>query len=88
MRTTVDIELGLLKRLRQEALRRRVAFKHLLNRLLRQGLEAPPAAVAGRYQCPTFAMGTPAPTATLDKALGLAAALEDEEIAREVARRS
>ena len=84
MRTTLDIEPGLLKRLRHEALRRRVPFKHLLNRLLRQGLEGPPAAPAGRYRCPTFAMGTPAPTVALDKALGLAAALEDEEITREL----
>ncbi len=84
MRTTVDIEPGLLKRLRHEALRRRVPFKHLLNRLLRQGLETQPAATAGRYQCPTFAMGTPAPTVALDKALGLAAALEDAETLREL----
>jgi hypothetical protein len=87
MRTTVDIELGLLKRLRHEALRRGVPFKHFLNRLLRHGLEAPSAAAAGRYQCPAFAMGTPAPTVSLDQALGLAAALEDEEVAREVGLR-
>lgn len=87
MRTTVDIEPGLLKRLRLEALRRRVPFKHLLNKLLRQGLAAPPPANAQRYECPTFAMGTPAPALRLDKALGLAAALEDEEIAREMALR-
>ena len=85
MRTTVDIEPGLLKRLRHEALRRGVPFKHLLNRLLRHGLEAPSAAAARRYQCPTFAMG--APTGSLDKALGLAAALEAEEVAREIALR-
>jgi len=84
MRTTVDIESGLLQRLRREALRRRVPFKHLLNKLLRQGLDAPPPSPAGRYRCPTFSMGTPAPTLDLDKALGLAAALEDEEIAREL----
>ena len=85
MRTTVDIEPGLLKRLRHEALRRGVPFKHLLNRLLRHGLEAPPAAAARRYPCPTFAMR--APTGSLDKALGLAAALEDEEVTREIVLR-
>jgi hypothetical protein len=84
MRTTVDIEPGLLKRLRHEALRRRVPFKHLLNRLLRQGLESPAAAPAGRYRCPTYAMGAPASSLSLDKALGLAAALEDEETLREL----
>jgi hypothetical protein len=83
MRTTVDIEPGILKRLRQEALRRRVPFKHLLNRLLRQGLEAPPAGRPARYRCPTFAMGSPA-RLNLDKALDIAAALEDDETLREL----
>ena len=83
MRTTVDIEAGLLKRLRHEALRRRLPFKHLLNKLLRQGLERPDARPR-RYRCPTFAMGSPAPSLNLDKALGLATALEAEEITREL----
>lgn len=87
MRTTVDIEDLLLKRLRREALRRGLPVKHLLNKLLRQGLEDRPAAPAARYRCPTHAMGTPTATLNLDKALGLAAALEDEEIAGELERR-
>ena len=82
MRTTVDLERSLLERLRREALRRRVPFKHLLNKLLREGLEARPAAPT-RYRCPTFAMGNPA-SVDLTKALGLAAALEDDEVAREL----
>lgn len=83
MRTTVDLERSLLERLRREALRRRVPFKHLLNKLLREGLEARPAGPAA-YRCPTFAMGTPEPAVDLTKALALAAALEDDEIAREL----
>lgn len=84
MRTTVDLERSLLERLRREALRRRVPFKHLLNRLLREGLEARPAGPAA-YRCPTFGMGESG--ANLTKALGLAAALEDDEVARELTRR-
>jgi hypothetical protein len=84
MRTTVDLEPGVLKKLRQEALRRRIPFKHLLNRLLREGLEAPARKSSGRYRCPTFAMGAAAAGLDLDKALGLATALEDEEILREL----
>ena len=87
MRTTVDIDDALLAALRREALRRRLPFKHLLSRLLREGLEAPPARPAGRYRCPTFALGAPAPGVDLTKALALAAALEDDEVARELAQR-
>ena len=84
MRTTVDLELDLLKRLRREALRRGVPVKHLLSKLLREGLEARPAGPVGGYRCPTFAMGAPAPGVDLTKALAVAAALEDDEVAREL----
>jgi hypothetical protein len=86
MRTTVDIEAHLLKRLRAEAQRRGVSFKDLLQGLLRRGLDERPAA-QDRYRAPTFAMGDPVRPVRLDKALALAAALEDEEIARELALR-
>lgn len=86
MRTTVDIDLHLLKRLRAEAQRRGVSFKELLQGLLRRGLEERPANT-GRYRCPTFAMGVPDRPVRLDKALALAAALEDDEVARELALR-
>lgn len=81
MRTTVDIEDDLLRSLRAEAARRRLPFKHLLNRLLRAGLEGRAARPAG-YRCPTFAMG--APTHDLDKALGIAAALDDDAVRRKL----
>jgi hypothetical protein len=83
MRTTVDIETVLLKRLRAEAHRRGVSFKDLLNRVLHRGLEERAGATA-KYTCPSFAMGAPAPPLNLDKALALAGVLEDEEIAREI----
>jgi hypothetical protein len=85
MRTTVDIDLELLRRLRAEAHRRGIALKDVLNRALRRGLQDRPAAKAPPYRAPTFAMG--APLRPLDKALALADALEDEEIARELALR-
>lgn len=84
MRTTVDIDAGLLKRLRVEARRRGVSIKELLGTLLRRGLEErAPARVP--YRCPAFAMGEP--LTGLDKAMQLAARLEDEETARDLALR-
>ena len=85
MRTTIDIEPGLLRRLRAEAHRRGVSFKALVNGALHRGLADRPRVRAGQYRCPTFAMG--APTRSLDKALAVADALEDTEIARELGLR-
>jgi hypothetical protein len=86
MRTTVDLDPDLLRRLRDEAHRRRVSFKDLLNRVLRRGLESPARGKshARAYRCPTFRLGQPAASLDLDRALAVAAALEDEEIAREL----
>lgn len=84
MRTTVDIEAPLLKRLRVEAKRRGVSFKDLLQGLIRRGLQELPANRAP-YRVPARAMGTP--EMRLDKALGLAAALEDDEVTRELTLR-
>lgn len=85
MRTTVDIDPHLLKRLRAEAHRRGVSFKDALNGALRRGLEERPRGPRREYRCPTFAMGVP--LRPLDKALALADALEDEEIARKLSLR-
>jgi hypothetical protein len=87
MRTTIDLDADLLRRLRAEANRRRVPFKHLLNRILREGLEAPGTRAAEPYRCPTFALGRPNPDVDLDKALGIAAALEDEAVSAKLAQR-
>jgi hypothetical protein len=86
MRTTVDIELPLLKRLRAEAQRRGMSVKDLLQGLIRRGLEERPAGQRP-YRVQSFAMGTPNPTFNLDKALAVASGLEDGEIARELAVR-
>ncbi len=87
MRTTVDIDDDLLKRLRNEAHHRGVRFKHLLNRVLRQGLNEPPTKLAEAFECPSFAMGQAARSINLDKAIRVADSLEDEEIARELEQR-
>lgn len=86
MRTTVTLEadvVALLKRLmRQKGL----SFKAALNQAIRAGLSMPPPRAAKRYRLPTFAMGY-RPEAALDKALSLAAALEDAELARKLSLR-
>lgn len=86
MRTTVDLEPALLKRLRIEARRRGVTVKELLATLLRRGLEDKPAR-RERYQMPRFSMGAPVAGVDLDRGLGLADRLEDEEIARKLTLR-
>lgn len=87
MRTTIDIDPHLLKRLRAEAHRRGVSFKEMLTIILRRGLDTPEKPSRSRYRCPTFAMGTPAKPFNLDKALTIAEALEDEETVRKLALR-
>ena len=84
MRTTVDIDKPLLERLRDRAHQEGVPFKELLNRILRRGLEAPPEHLEP-YRCPTFAMGEP--YRSLDRALKLADAMADDEVARKMALR-
>jgi hypothetical protein len=80
MRTTVDLDGDLLRRLRDEARRSGIPFKDLLNSLLRRGLERGPVELEP-YECPEFSMGEPLAGVDLDKALRVATTLEDEEIA-------
>jgi hypothetical protein len=84
MRTTVDIDPHLLRRLRDEAVREGIPFKDALNRALRRGFERAHTGTEP-YECPTFEMGTP--LRPLDKALALADVLEDEEVARKLSLR-
>ena len=89
MRTTVDLDQHLLRRLRIEARRRGVSIKTLLDTVLRRGLDerAGGASVLPHYRCPSFRMGAPAAGVSLDSALRLSATLEDEERIRELASR-
>lgn len=86
MRTTVDIEAGLLKRLRVAARQRGVTVKEYLAIVLERGLQEHPEK-RGRIRVPTFSMGQPRPSIDLDKSLRIAAELEDEETARELTLR-
>jgi hypothetical protein len=87
MRTTVDLDADVLDRLRREASKRRVPFKHLLNATLRAGLARPAATAPKPYVLPTHNFGAVREGIDLDKALRLADALEDEEIIAKLARR-
>lgn len=87
MRTTVRVEDDLLERLKVQARKEKVSLTRLINRTLKVGLQAGGARRPNRpvYRERTQALG--APRVSLDKALALAAALEDEEIARKLALR-
>lgn len=83
MRTTVTLDPdteALVKRLMRE---RGLSFKEAVNQAIRRGL-APEAHEPRRT--PTFRMGFD-PAVPLEKALQLAGALEDEELARRLAAR-
>ena len=87
MRTTIDIAPHLLKRLRDEAHRRGLSLKEMLDRALQLGLRDRVPARATTYRCPTFALGSTVGADNLDRALAIASALEDEETVRELSRR-
>ena len=87
MRTTVDLEVHLLKQLRAEARRRGLPFKQVLAGAIRRGLAEAPAAKRAAYRVPTAAMGEPRGSFSIDRALAAAAAFEDEEVVAKLARR-
>jgi hypothetical protein len=82
MRTTVTLDADVAARLKALARQRGISFKQALNQAVRAGLRAgrKPRASLSRYTQP---MGL-RPGINLDKALQLAAALEDEELARKL----
>ena len=79
------IDDDLLRDLKEQAHREGTSLAKLVNRTLRRGMGA--SARAGKpprpYRQKTYSMGPP--KVNLDKALALAAALEDEEICRKLA---
>ena len=84
MRTTLRIDDQLLAQLKERARTEGISLAQLVNRVLREGLEAKrPKRRPVRIQ--TADMGPP--KIDLDRALHLAEALEDEEILRKVALR-
>jgi hypothetical protein len=87
MRTTVRVDDDLLERLKAEARKENISLTRLINRTLKAGLQAGRSrrTVRPPYREHPVALGLP--RLSLDKALAVAAALEDEEIARELALR-
>jgi hypothetical protein len=86
MRTTVRIDDDLLLELRERADSEKESLTRYLNRVLRAGLSSlkgKSESRSRRFRQRTFAMG--APRVDLNKALALAAALEDEEILSKLA---
>jgi hypothetical protein len=82
MRTTVTLEPDVEAKLRATMRERGVSFKVALNEAVRAGLAGPPP-TARRYRMPTGKLGV-RPGINVDKALRLAAELEDEEIIRKL----
>jgi hypothetical protein len=85
MRTTVTLDPDVAAKLKAVARERGISFKQALNSAVRAGLSGPRQARRAfkQYSQP---MGL-RPGFDLDKALQLAAALEDEEIVRKLERR-
>ncbi|MCY4030235.1 MAG: hypothetical protein OXH75_28480 [Acidobacteria bacterium] len=87
MRSTVRIDDDLMLELKQRARDESVSLTRMLNRTLRAGLfQAQQRGGGGApFRQQSVAMG--APRLDIDKALALAARLEDEEVARELSLR-
>jgi hypothetical protein len=83
MRTTVSLDADNDAAVRRLMRERGLTFKQALNQAVRDGLA--PRRPRRAFRTPTFAMGQP--TIALDKALRLAADLEDDEIIRKLAQR-
>jgi ribbon-helix-helix CopG family protein len=82
MRTTVTLDADVAAKLKAVARARGISFKQALNQAVRAGLGGQRQS-GRRFAQSTQPMGL-RPGVDLDKALDLAAALEDEEIARKL----
>jgi hypothetical protein len=78
MRTTVTLDSDTEQIIRRRMGERKVSFKQALNDLVRDG--GTPAGPSPAFRTTTRAMGPP--TVNLDRALWIAARLEDDEIVR------
>lgn len=78
MRTTVRVDHDIMEQLKVRASEEGISITRMLNRALRAGLEADGRRARRKtlYRERTHAMG--APRVSLDRALALSAALEDE----------
>jgi hypothetical protein len=84
MRTTIQIDDDLLTALKEQAHRQNSSLTGVVNRTLRAGLQAAKAPVSNKppFREQPHSMG--APKLCMDKALALAAAIEDEEISQKL----
>lgn len=88
MRTTLTLDEPVAKALKSAAQRTGKPFKQVVNETLRAGLVASHASAKARpYRVKPVSLGGVTPGIDLQKALRLADALEDQEIARELAQR-
>ena len=83
MRTTVTLDPDVEAMLRREMRKRGISFKKALNEAIRHGLIPASARTPKRFRQKTFSLGF-RPGVNIDKALSLAASLEDEEILRKL----
>ena len=86
MRTTLTIDDQLMRELKERAQREGVPLKQVVNQTIRRGLEVETRSKGKPYRARTYAMGRPL-VPSHDKSLQIAAALEDEEMARKLALR-
>lgn len=85
MRTTLTVDDSIIAELKRRAHESGRSFKEVVNEALRAGLEQGGAAPQRRpYQVPTARLGPPRPGIDLDKAITVAGALEDAELARKL----
>ncbi|HEX6112546.1 MAG TPA: CopG family transcriptional regulator [Geminicoccaceae bacterium] len=81
MRTTLTIEDHLARALKELAHRSGKPFKQVVNETLRAGLGVTHARRSRPYKVKPTALGGVLPGVNLDKALALADAIEDQELA-------
>jgi hypothetical protein len=84
MRTTLTLDDQLAQELKDVAHKAGKPFKEVVNETLRKGLRSKRTPVAKPYRLKTVSLGGVRPGVNLDKALALADAIEDEEIARKL----
>jgi hypothetical protein len=84
MRTTLTLDERIAKALKALAHRSGKPFKQVVNETLQAGLAARSAPKPRPYRIRPVSLGGVLPGIDINKALRLAAALEDEEIAQEL----
>ncbi len=87
MRTTLTLEPELARALRQRAHDENRSFKDVVNEAIRTGLKSARRTRRRAYRLTARHLGGVRPGVDLDKALHIAAALEDAEIARKLEMR-